>query len=136
MGWVTYRSPEVHISDMLTYQAPPIVAPLSIGTQLWHLDSPARPGLSKAKFGKLFVLCQCGIVATRRQSNSHQCRTHVRSVDRTVVRSLDESQFLSLYFQLDTAGVGKEVFQQMFQRCRCGMITTKRRFSIHECNDL
>lgn len=77
--------------------------------------------------------CECGIVSTRRSHTSHVCLTDSTARDHpTNVSLLGEGEFLRLLYRLDT-GVMLDVFSQMFARCTCGLVTTKRRFPIHEC---
>lgn len=51
------------------------------------------------------------------------------------IERLDDGDLVRLLMRLDVGNpsLGVEVFYNIFVRCVCGMITTKRRFNIHEC---
>lgn len=51
------------------------------------------------------------------------------------IEGLDDGEIVRLLLRLDVGipSLGVEVFYCLFARCVCGMITTKRRFGIHEC---
>jgi hypothetical protein len=49
---------------------------------LMALDSWLRPGLTEAKFGKLFAKCACGLIMTRRCFGSHECLEGSASANR------------------------------------------------------
>jgi hypothetical protein len=42
-----------------------------------RLDSRVRPGLTVVEFQKLFFLCECGIITTRRAFEDHDCRIEI-----------------------------------------------------------
>lgn len=48
---------------------------------------------------------------------------------------LDDGEIVRLLLRLDVGipSLEVEVFYNLFARCACGMITTKRRFCVHEC---
>lgn len=78
--------------------------------------------------------CECGIVSTTRTFEGHTCRDHTDAVSIDAER-LDDGDLVRLLYRFDVSSprLGAEVFYNLFARCTCGMITTKRRFRIHEC---
>lgn len=44
---------------------------------LWKLDAQHRPGLTVAEFHKLFTLCRCQMVMTRRAFRRHYCKFRI-----------------------------------------------------------
>lgn len=116
----------------------PVLSPPSPRIQLttpnllYRLHSTFRPGLPEREFHRLLMRCECGIVSTRRRHTFHVCLTTFTVVISTDVSLLGEGEFLRLLYKLDT-GVTLDEFAQMFARCTCGLVTTKRRFPIHEC---
>lgn len=99
---------------------------------LYRLHSAHRPGLLEKDFHNLFVRCECGMVSTTRKNPFHRCQTSLSARHSQDVSLLGEGDFLRLLYRLD-AGVRLEDFAQMFARCTCGLVMTKRRFAIHEC---
>lgn len=110
--------------------SPPIDA--TTPALLYRLHSAHRPGLLAKDFSNLFVRCECGIVSTTRKNPFHMCQTSLSAGHSQDVSLLGEGDFLRLLYRLD-AGVRLEDFAQMFARCTCGLVTTKRRFVTHEC---
>lgn len=128
-------SPDIHL-DALRFAtlffppSPPVDA--TTPTLLYRLHSAHRPGLLEKDFHNLFVRCSCGMVSTTRKNPFHMCQTSLSASHSQDVSLLGEGDFLRLLYRLD-AGVRLEDFAQMFARCTCGLVTTKRRFDIHEC---
>lgn len=44
---------------------------------LKRLDARERPGISKAEFKGAFVMCECGLITTRRAFADHDCLNEV-----------------------------------------------------------
>lgn len=51
------------------------------------------------------------------------------------IEGLDDGEIMRLLLRFDVGNpsLGVEVFYRLFARCVCGMITTNRRFCVHEC---
>lgn len=52
---------------------PPSGGSHTTSDRLLRLDSWASPGLSEADFRRLFAMCHCGIITTRRVFRGHIC---------------------------------------------------------------
>lgn len=67
----------------------------------------------------------------------HTCRANidVASAVGMDIEKLNDGElvWLLMRFDIGNPSLGVEVFYNIFARCTCGMITTKRRFLIHEC---
>lgn len=116
---------------------PPAITNIpSIPTLLYRLSSAHRPGLEERIVHQLFMRCECGIISTARTFQGHTCRAsdHGSAMDIDIER-LDDGELVQLLMRLDVGNpsLGVEVFSEILARCVCGMITTKRRFHIHEC---
>jgi hypothetical protein len=57
--------------------------PKIISDQLLRLNARSKPGLTKKEFRKLFAMCGCGLVMTRRVFRRHVCAEHISRVDET-----------------------------------------------------
>lgn len=80
--------------------------------------------------------CECGIVSTARTFEGHRCRTNIDIAAANMdIEGLDDGELVRLLLRLDVGNpsLGVEIFYNLFARCVCGMIMTRRRFRIHEC---
>lgn len=117
---------------------PPMISNTpTIPTLLYRLNSAHRPGLEEKIFHRLFTRCECGIVSTTRTFEGHTCRAYIdaASLVGVDVEKLDDRELVRLLLRLDVenSSLGVEVFYNLFARCTCGMVMTKRRFQVHEC---
>jgi hypothetical protein len=65
-------SPAGQLPSVRTHERP-VRGPEATLDQLLRLDSWVNPGLSQVDFRKLFAMCRCGLVMTRRVFQDHTC---------------------------------------------------------------
>jgi hypothetical protein len=72
------RSTDINEAIVPKRRAPARVANRStVSDLLGKLDARMQSGITKAEFKRIFAMCECGLITTRRAFDDHNCQNEV-----------------------------------------------------------
>jgi hypothetical protein len=109
--------------------------------QLLRFNARSKPGLAKKEFRKLFAMCRCGLVVTRRVFRRHVCAERISRVDETAQNAPDvidltsdtdnhsQSNFVDLTLDSDEKEryISRSTYCRTYKQCICQYIIIKCR---------